>query len=985
MSRENKKSISTIIAIISVVIMVLSGVLMSWSSYRAIPDETAEAPVDTDTVDIAQIQDGLKRKPLAISLTEGARGFYLSADELIQKETADEETIAARIDAVFSSIKQYDFNTVIVDTKYQSNVIYASEVYYSYPVDVLRLVKEKANQQEISLFAVYHMSDVDYLLSETDFVSGIEEFVQNYVPDGILLDGYSTNADAEQYMQYMTAGGGSGFDDWMCSRNTARIDQVVSAVREVVDSIPVGLITDPVWALKSKNSQGINGKASYQTYYDGHADTKSWIDNQNVDFVCVVVKESLTDSSLDFGTISGWWVNVANQAKMPLYFILAGENVCTSKAGWSGTDQLIRQVSLTSKLTGYYGSFFSGYDRMAADPQGSTSALLKYYADEYTESNLFQDLTISSPKKLSLTTYDGTIVFSGKYDPQFEVTINDKKVIPTKKGEFYEKYNLEIGTNKYTIRHKGQVKTYTIVRKVKVFESVSPTGTLEVDGETNIRVEAKVYRGSQVTAIFNGKTITLSELENADGDSKDSTYTSYVGTFTAPKSGSADKQLGAIQFKATYKNSTESKTGASVTLLKKIEIPDWSPGGGDGLGGAVIAPINPQLQVRVDTDYLEVYDPGDTDPYPSAKYYSPPKGTIDYVDSQRVISGKTFYYLHSGKRVLKSDVTTFTGTYNGNNALSEMQLSEEGNGTILRLKQKWNAPFNITFNDVEYYTGSADHDFYVRNFTSDTVTITFDYATQAEAVSKELLKNTTMFTDIKLEKIIQYNIDRYRLHLKLARPGKYYGCYSYYDEDGYLVLRFNNIKGSLDGVRIFLDPGHGGSDPGAIGKYVENNETYIVKEAEVNLAIVKKLAEKLRARGAVVEYLTEEERAKYMASAGGLPDRYKVGQRFQADILLSVHCNSSGSTASGTEAWYTTPFSMPLAREISAGIAASTGINNRGPHNNRFAVNRGRTFPSVLIETAFVSNDKEVRLLNSEEGQDNIATGIVNGIINYLK
>ena len=148
---------------------------------------------------------------------------------------------------------------------------------------------------------------------------------------------------------------------------------------------------------------------------------------------------------------------------------------------------------------------------------------------------------------------------------------------------------------------------------------------------------------------------------------------------------------------------------------------------------------------------------------------------------------------------------------------------------------------------------------------------------------------------------------------------------------------------------------------------------------------MKKLAEKLRAQGAVVEYLTEEERAKYMASAGGLPDRYKAGQRFQADILLSVHCNSSGSDASGTEAWYTTPFSMPLAREISAGIAASTGINNRGPHNNRFAVNRGRTFPSVLIETAFVSNDKEVRLLNSEEGQDKIASGIVNGIINYLK
>ena len=147
MSRENKRSISTIIAIISVVIMVLSGVLMSWSGYRAVPNEKTDLPADTDTVDIAQIQDDLKQKPLAISLTEGARGFYLSADELIQKETTDEEIISARVDAVFSSIKQYDFNAVIIDTKYQDNAIYTSNVYQSYPVDVLRLVREKANQQ----------------------------------------------------------------------------------------------------------------------------------------------------------------------------------------------------------------------------------------------------------------------------------------------------------------------------------------------------------------------------------------------------------------------------------------------------------------------------------------------------------------------------------------------------------------------------------------------------------------------------------------------------------------------------------------------------------------------------------------------------------------------------------------------------------------------------------------------------------------------
>lgn len=958
-------------------IMLISCVF--FGCYYHVTAKQEAAPVNVDEpLEIEDVQELLAKKELLISPATSVKGYYLSGRDIVQKKENDAQTITARIDAIFDNLNKMDFNTILFDAEYEGQVLYRSELYQHYGTDVLELLKERADQKGIYLFAVYRLSGLQSASEEpVDPVEGARELAEQYELDGILLDQYYKNAEPEQYFAYMATGGGSGYEEWMRNTTASLIDDTVTAIRDAADYIPVGLLADPVWAYKSTLEGGIDTKSGLEAYQTGHADTKALVENKTVDFVCVRAENSLTDPNLSFTTVLNWWSAVAKGADVPLYLLHAGENVCTSKAGWNGVDQLARQVSQASKAAQYAGSFFSGYDTLAADVQGATSALLKFYANEYKDENLFQDLVLTSPSKTSVTTYEGSIVFAGKYDPQQDVTINDVKINPNKQGEFQKKYDLEIGTTKFVVKHKGQVKTYSVTRKVKVFQSVYPTGTLKVDGETSINISAMAYRGAKVTATFNGKTITLAQADESEGVDTDSIYTMYVGRFTAPKAGDKDKSLGKIKFSASYKNSSETKNGASITLLKKISIPNWS---GDP-SGSVIQPINPTMQARVITDYLEVYNPADTDPYPSAIYYSPPKGTIDYIDSQRTIGSKTFYYLHSGKRVLSTDVQVFTGTYNGNNALSGVEISEEELYTTLKIKQKWNAPFNITFNNLNFYSLTSEHTYDIKSFDSDTVTITFDYATQAEAVSKELLDGNSMFSDIRWEKTIEYGVDRYKLHLKLIRPGKYFGCYSYYEGDT-LVLKFNRFEQSLKGMRIFLDPGHGGSDSGAVHRSSQGD--YIdAYEKDINLDIVKKLKEKLEAEGAVVEYLTEEQRQKYAGS--NLAGRYKEAQNYKANLFLSVHCNSSTASATGTEAWYTAPFSMPLAKEIAAGISAQTGLKNRGFKNNRFAVNRGRTFPSVLIETAFISNSSDLKLLNTEEGQDKIATGIVNGIKNYIK
>ncbi len=990
-----KMKISTIVALFMLLVLMAT---LAWSGlyFQSYAAEAVDSFAgEEQPVDHTEILAALQRQSLTAEFQDELGGFYLAANDLIQSETTTAESVSKRVDEIVKSAKTYGFQAIMMETVLQEQTLYASTLYNTHEIDAVHTLLSAAEKEGISVYLIFH-ADTKRLSESTLPEEGITELLHQYRPNGLLISDYYGKADTDSFAKYMSVGGGVAYDQWLRNRVADQLDRLVSAAREVSNEVPIGVLADPVWQTKAEDQSGIDGSSDFSVYADGYADIAAMARANTFDFICVKNKTSLTDSKLRFSTVLDWWNALSAETEIPLYLIHAGENACSSKEGWSGVDQLARQLSTATKSSEYHGSFFSGYDALVADPQGSTTALLKLFAHEYKEENLFTDLTITQPTQSSITTYESTIIFRGKYDPQFDVTINGTKIIPTKEGEFYEKYNLSVGKNTFTVKHKGQQKSYSVNRKVKVFQSVSPTGTVEVDGGVELQVEAMAYRGATVIATLGKKTITLTETEG-DEDSRESAYTRFVGKFTAPAATDSDQTIGAVHFKATYSSSTEYRTGGTVKVLKKITVPVWTPNSG-GDGTTVIEPLEPKLQIKVITPYLEVYNPGNTVTYPCPDYTSLPAGTVDYIDYERTLTydgiTKNFYYLHSGKRVAVSDVELVTnGVYYGNNAISDLSFADEGNRTVLKLKQKWNAPYNITFGDVGYYTGSGDSDFWVKDFTSDTVTITFDYVTQVEQVTKQLLENTRMFTDIKWEKVIEYSVSRYRLHLKLNKAGGYYGCYAEYDDEGYLVLRFNRLPGSMQGVRVFMDPGHGGLDqngktvdPGAIGKYTENGRTVLVYESDVNLAVVKKLATKLEEQGAVVCYLTQEEQAQYRSRLNTLAQRYKAAQRWNADIFLSIHCNSNASASpKGTEVYYTTPYSMPLAREISAAISKEAATSNRGAKCNYFAVNRGRTFPSVLIEMAFISNTNEVKLLNSEAGQDKLATGILKGIQNFLK
>ncbi len=178
---------------------------------------------------------------------------------------------------------------------------------------------------------------------------------------------------------------------------------------------------------------------------------------------------------------------------------------------------------------------------------------------------------------------------------------------------------------------------------------------------------------------------------------------------------------------------------------------------------------------------------------------------------------------------------------------------------------------------------------------------------------------------------------------------------------------------------VCLDPGHGGSDPGAVGRSG-------VRECDVNLAIVQKAAQKFRAAGHRV-ILTRDSDVRVT-----LETRTSMANNARAGAFVSVHCNSDGATARGFEVWYwhTSTRGRGLAEAILAEVAArfptlrNRGLKASAPGNNSLHVLRKTDMPSALLECAFVSNQTEENLLGSAAAQERFAEAVVRGVVRWF-
>ena len=171
---------------------------------------------------------------------------------------------------------------------------------------------------------------------------------------------------------------------------------------------------------------------------------------------------------------------------------------------------------------------------------------------------------------------------------------------------------------------------------------------------------------------------------------------------------------------------------------------------------------------------------------------------------------------------------------------------------------------------------------------------------------------------------------------------------------------------------VVIDPGHGGTDYGAIRAGIN--------EKDITLDVSKRVASILRSNGYKVHLTLNED--KYVSLQG----RVDIAEEVKPDIFVSIHVNSSeGTTATGIETHYYHDYSIDLAKKVHTSLAKSIKSPDRGLFKSRFYVINHTTMPAVLVEIGFISNEEERAELVSEKRKQATAKAIAEGIMNYYK
>lgn len=219
---------------------------------------------------------------------------------------------------------------------------------------------------------------------------------------------------------------------------------------------------------------------------------------------------------------------------------------------------------------------------------------------------------------------------------------------------------------------------------------------------------------------------------------------------------------------------------------------------------------------------------------------------------------------------------------------------------------------------------------------------------------------------------------------------------------------------------ILIDPGHGGKDPGAVGKAKISGKTVDVKEKDVVLTVALDLRDRLAAvyPDKKIVLTRSGDTFPSLEQRVDIANSIKLGPH-EAVLYISIHANAAFNTASrGFEVWYLSPDyrrtvidsdsdtsseilpilnsmmeeeftteSILIAKSIMDQLEKHIGGQspNRGLKEESWFVVRNARMPSVLVELGFVSNPGEAALLADKSYLKKCATGIYNGLVDFIK
>lgn len=280
----------------------------------------------------------------------------------------------------------------------------------------------------------------------------------------------------------------------------------------------------------------------------------------------------------------------------------------------------------------------------------------------------------------------------------------------------------------------------------------------------------------------------------------------------------------------------------------------------------------------------------------------------------------------------------------------------------------------------------------VNKGTCDKVSITLDekrpYIVKQECNPGKIILdlfgvqcNTNWITQYQNLKAIDYvdveGLDSDVMRVTISLKNKTFWGYTVQYEGNSLSIAVKHApdKFTLRGMTIGVDAGHGGADGnGAVSAAGH-------KEKDQNLSMAFMLKEMLEKQGARVVMSRDADYAKNNTL------RVQEFKKNEIDLLISVHCNAGGNPlkVGGASTYYRHIEHRELAKHILAKILEIDGVKNFGLVGNfNFTLNSPSDFPSVLVETLFMSNLWDEEHITDPAFQKKMMEKVVDGLNDYL-
>lgn len=627
------------------------------------------------------------------------------------------------------------------------------------------------------------------------------------------------------------------------------------------------------------------------------------------------------------------------------------------------------------------------------NPDGTTASDSTTQSQPTQGTTQFIGLTVQSSVADRGATTQETLVLTGTSDPAAPLTVNGAEVPRKEDGSFSWNVALTVGENDIVIEHKQETVRYQVQRRY-VVESFAPAGDQSYGSGATVRFEVAARDGSQVTAEFNGKKITLEKSDIQLGSGVPEGFAVYIGEYKLTNTNTSDLDLGVVTYTAVCDGITEVCTSGKIICQKTTNIlasdPSVTPSYGDYID------VGSGYIVEIVGYSAETFDGKTKDDYshPTNNYL--PKGTVDYCSTKLTENGKLKYVLlRCGRRVYvdkkntpATDRTQVADCYIGklpdHNEIGFVSMQQVGNHTVLTLDCLWKAPFlfDILPQNYAYPDAGANRSYEIASFTATHIDITLCYTTKFTG-TVQIPEGNPLF---KSAELIQNESDCIlRLHLK--KTGGFYGWDCYYNEAGQLCFEFlnpakvtaaDNAYGvSLSGVTIMIDVGHGGIDGGATGTDAEGTRW---SESGRNMDLAYALRKELESMGATVIFNRE---GKVTLT---VDERLLILKNAKPDICIAVHHNSvSGHPdISGYLGGYYTPFSMLAAKQIGertdeTGVYKSTMVTWWN-----YYVSRQTCCPVVLTENGYMTNLYDLNNTLNPEVIQKKAVAMAQGIADYF-